>query len=103
MLEALASGTPVLAFGEGAVPEVIEDGRTGFTCVDEADMAAAIDRLGEINPDDCRAAVETRFSAKRMVDDHIELFEQLIAEWNARPARCQRSSDPSMLPIESDA
>ena len=105
MIEALASGTPVLAFGEGAVPEVVEDGRTGFICTDEADMAAAVDRLGEIDRDDCRAAVETRFSAKRMVNDHIELFEQVIAEWKVTPDRYQRrSSDPSMLlPIQSDA
>jgi glycosyltransferase involved in cell wall biosynthesis len=78
MLEAFASGTPVIAFPEGAAPEVIEDGRTGFLCSDEAMMADAVGRLGEIDRSVCRAAVEGYFSTERMVKEHIELYERLL-------------------------
>jgi glycosyltransferase involved in cell wall biosynthesis len=78
MLEAFASGTPVIAFPEGAAPEVIEDGRTGFLCADEAAMADAVGRLGEIDRSACRAAVEGYFSTKRMVAQHVELYERLL-------------------------
>jgi glycosyltransferase involved in cell wall biosynthesis len=77
MLEAFASGTPVIAFPEGAAPEVIEDGRTGFLCEDEASMADAVGRLGEIDRSVCRAAVEGYFSTKRMVAEHVELYQEL--------------------------
>jgi glycosyltransferase involved in cell wall biosynthesis len=79
MLEAFASGTPVIAFPEGAAPEVIEDGRTGFICPDEATMADAVGLLGQIDRSECRAAVEGYFSTKRMVAEHVELYERLRA------------------------
>ena len=78
MLEAFASGTPVIAFPEGAAPEVIEDGVTGFLCDDEAAMAEAIGRLNEIDRSACRSAVEGYFSTSRMVAEHVELYKQLI-------------------------
>ncbi len=55
MIEAMACGTPVLAFPEGAAPEVVDDGRTGFLCGDEAAMVEAIGRLPELKRSDCRA------------------------------------------------
>ena len=55
MLESMACGTPVLAFVEGAVPEVVEDGVTGFLCKDKDDMAKAVGRVGELRREDCRA------------------------------------------------
>jgi glycosyltransferase involved in cell wall biosynthesis len=79
MIEAMACGTPVLAFPEGAAPEVIDDGRTGFLCGDEAAMVDAITRLPELKRSDCRAAVEGYFSTERMVAEHIELFESMLA------------------------
>ena len=79
MLEALACGTPVLAFPEGAAPEVVDDGRTGFLCEDEEAMVEAIGRLSELDRSDCRMAVEGYFSTDRMVAEHIELFESMIA------------------------
>jgi glycosyltransferase involved in cell wall biosynthesis len=78
MIEAFACGTPVLAFPEGAAPEVVEDGRTGFLCHDETDMAQAIDRVDTIDRRMCRAAVEGYFSTDRMVKEHIALFEDLL-------------------------
>lgn len=78
MIEALACGTPVLAFPEGAAPEVVEDGRTGFLCHDEADMVEAIARVGSIDRATCRAAVEGYFSTDRMVAEHLALFEDIL-------------------------
>jgi glycosyltransferase involved in cell wall biosynthesis len=77
MIEAMACGTPVLAFPEGAAPEVVDDGRTGFLCDDEAAMVEAIGRLDQLDRNDCRLAVEGYFSTQRMVAQHIELFESL--------------------------
>jgi glycosyltransferase involved in cell wall biosynthesis len=79
MIEALACGTPVLAFAEGAAPEIVQDGVTGFLCEDEHAMAQNIARAGDLDRTKCRAAVETYFSTKRMVDEHVELFEKMIA------------------------
>jgi glycosyltransferase involved in cell wall biosynthesis len=78
MLEAMACGTPVLAFPEGAAPEVVEHGKTGFLCVDEEEMIEALGRIAEIQRADCRAAVEGYFSTKRMVADHLALFDSLV-------------------------
>jgi glycosyltransferase involved in cell wall biosynthesis len=79
MLESMACGTPVLAFPEGAVPEVVEDGRTGFLCEDEAEMVKALGRVGELRREDCRASVEGYFSTKRMVAEHIDLYRELTS------------------------
>ncbi len=78
MLEAMACGTPVLAFHEGAAPEVVDHGRTGFLCEDDASMVDALGRLGELERHNCRLSVEGYFSTNRMVSEHIELFESMI-------------------------
>ncbi|MGH9226335.1 MAG: glycosyltransferase family 4 protein, partial [Acidimicrobiales bacterium] len=78
MLESLACGTPVLAFREGAAPEVIEHGKTGFLCEDEADMAEAIAAVDTLDRAKCRAATEGYFSMDRCVREHLELFEELL-------------------------
>ncbi len=77
MIEAMACGTPVLAFPEGAAPEVVEDGKTGYLCGDEAAMADALVRVGDLERTACRAAVEGYFSTERMVAEHVELYTQL--------------------------
>jgi glycosyltransferase involved in cell wall biosynthesis len=79
MIEAQACGTPVLAFREGAAPEVVADGRTGFLCNDEAEMAEAVLKLDSLNRAACRAAVEGYFSTERMANEHIELYEELLS------------------------
>jgi len=78
MLEAMACGTPVVAFSEGAAPEVVDHGRTGFLCADEEEMVDALERIEEIGRPTCRAAVEGYFSTARMTADHLALFALLI-------------------------
>ncbi|HVK62237.1 MAG TPA: glycosyltransferase family 4 protein, partial [Bdellovibrionales bacterium] len=78
MIESLAAGTPVIAFRQGSVPEVIEDGKTGFV-VDSIDEAVrAVKQLGQVDRKNCRAAFENRFSVDRMVSDYVCLFERMI-------------------------
>lgn len=77
MVEALAYGTPVIAFRNGSVPEVLEDGKTGFivNSVDEA--VAAVRKLNRLSRRDCRKAFETRFTAERMARDYLKIYYQL--------------------------
>ena len=79
MLESLACGTPVLAFREGAAPEVLDHGVTGFLCDDESDMAEAIVAVDTLDRAACRAVTEGYFSMDRCVGEHLELFEELLA------------------------
>jgi glycosyltransferase involved in cell wall biosynthesis len=76
-MEALACGTPVIAFRIGALPEIIEDGRTGFLVDSVDEMAGAIRAIQAIDPNDCRRAAETRFSARQMTGRYLDLYEQL--------------------------
>ncbi len=79
MTEAMACGTPVIAFRRGSVPEVMADGVTGFV-VDSLDEAvAAVGRIGTIRRRDCRRHFEQHFSARRMARDYLALYEQVRA------------------------
>jgi glycosyltransferase involved in cell wall biosynthesis len=77
-MEALASGTPVVAFRCGALPEIVEHGRTGFIVDSEQEMAEAVRRIDAISPDFCRATARERFDVHRMVDEYLELYWQAI-------------------------
>jgi glycosyltransferase involved in cell wall biosynthesis len=79
MIEALACGTPVLALRHGSVPEVVEDGVTGFVCAAEDELVAAVSRLGELDRARCRAEAERRFSAGAMAERYERVFERLVA------------------------
>jgi glycosyltransferase involved in cell wall biosynthesis len=77
MIEALACGTPVIAFRRGSVPEVIEDGVTGFVVDSVEEAVAAVGRIGEIDRARCRAEFSERFSARRMARDYLALYERM--------------------------
>jgi len=79
LIEALACGTPVLAYRRGSIPEIIEDGVTGFICENLDEMVAAIDRLPLIQRQQCRDAFEARFTVKRMVQNYLALYERMAA------------------------
>jgi glycosyltransferase involved in cell wall biosynthesis len=85
-MEALAAGTPVVAFPNGALPTVIEDGRTGFIVHDVAEMAEAMRRAGELDRETCRGAARARFSADRMIAGYFDAYRRL-ARARAMPYR----------------
>jgi glycosyltransferase involved in cell wall biosynthesis len=76
-MEALACGTPVIAFPAGALAEVVENGRTGFLVNDEKEMADAIAAVDSIDPEECRRAARERFSSARMVQDYFSFYRRL--------------------------
>lgn len=77
-MEAMACGTPVVAFTRGALPEVIRHEKTGFLVNDLDGMADAIGRVSRIDPKRCRAEAATRFSAKRMADGYMRLYSAIL-------------------------
>ena len=77
-MEALACGTPVIAFDSGALPEIIEDGKTGFIVKDEAGLVRAIQQVNQISPEQCRVAAETRFGLDRTVDAYFAQYRELV-------------------------
>ena len=82
MIEAMACGTPVIAWPRGSVPEVIEDGVTGFIVESEAEAVAAIGRARDLDRGRIRETFERRFSARRMAEAYVESYQALLE--NAR-------------------
>jgi glycosyltransferase involved in cell wall biosynthesis len=79
MIEAMACGTPVIAFRRGSVPEVIDDGVTGFLCEDVDEAVEAVGRLSEISRAGCRSVLEQRFTAERMAHDYLDIYQRELA------------------------
>src|SRR5215831_9196208 len=77
MIEALACGTPVIAFNHGSVPEVIEPGLTGFIVEDEAEAIHAVARLHELSREKVRRRFEQRFTAWRMAEDYLAVYRKV--------------------------
>jgi len=85
MIEAMACGTPVIAFNRGSVPEVVEDGVTGFIVEDETSAVGAIRRLPQLSRGLIRKRFEERFTARRMAQDYLDVYGRLIKAANPRP------------------
>jgi glycosyltransferase involved in cell wall biosynthesis len=80
MAESMACGTPVVAYRRGAAPEIVVDGQTGYL-IDPGDLGAfarATEAVGAIDPAVCRARIEEEFSAERMVERYVALYERLL-------------------------
>ena len=80
VIEAMACGTPVIATRRGSMPELIEDGVTGFLVDTPAEAVAAVSRIGEIDRAAVRRAVEARFSVSRMADAYLALYRTIIGD-----------------------
>jgi glycosyltransferase involved in cell wall biosynthesis len=78
MIEAMACGTPVIAFRAGSVPEVIDEGVTGFVVDNHEQAVAALSRIDELNRQFIRQVFEHRFSARRMAQDYVSVYQDLI-------------------------
>jgi glycosyltransferase involved in cell wall biosynthesis len=77
MIEAMACGTPVIAFNRGSVPEIVEHGVTGMIVDDEASAVAAIPRVASMSRAAVRRSFEQRFTAERMAEDYLALYRRL--------------------------
>jgi glycosyltransferase involved in cell wall biosynthesis len=78
MIEAMACGTPVIAYRSGAVPEVMEEGHTGFIVEGLEDAVEATRRVPELSRKRCREVFDQRFTAARMAHDYVQVYERLI-------------------------
>jgi glycosyltransferase involved in cell wall biosynthesis len=87
MIEALSCGTPVVAFRRGSVPEVIEDGVTGFLVSSLEEAVAATARASSLSRERCRAEFERRFTTARMTQDYLDVYRRLLADRGGRAAR----------------
>ena len=90
-MEAMAAGTPVVAFRRGALPEIVEDGKTGYLVSDAKEMAEAIPAAAKLSADVCRQTARLRFSADRMFGQYLTLYEKIaakkeISSWDTHPA-----------------
>ncbi len=91
MIEAMACGTPVIAFENGSVPEVLEHGVTGFIVRSEREAIEAVGRIGALDRGRIRAEFDRRFTAHRMAQNYLKLY--------ARLARMQRRANPSPIAV----
>jgi glycosyltransferase involved in cell wall biosynthesis len=99
-MEALACGTPVIAFPSGALPEIVEHGRTGFIVCDEQAMAEAIHAAATIEPEVCRQVARQRFSLEHTVERYFALYRQLARRG---PVQGHPAQPATGQPIETHA
>lgn len=81
LIESMACGTPILAFNEGAVPEIVLNGRTGFIVDCQDEMVEALDRIHSLDPHVCRRHVRDRFLSTRMAMKYAEVYQEVIADY----------------------
>jgi glycosyltransferase involved in cell wall biosynthesis len=79
MIEAMACGTPVIAWNRGSVPEIVEDGVTGFIVASEEEAVAAVARVGTLDRAQVRRRFEARFTSERMAADYLAIYRRLLA------------------------
>jgi len=86
-MEAIAAGTPVIAWRSGALPEIVADGRTGFIVSSVEEMADAIRRAALISPETCRREAQRRFDGRQMISRYLDLYRTMACEANTQERR----------------
>ena len=84
-IESIATGTPAIAYPNGAVPEIIEDGKTGILVDSLKDAVRAVSRVHLLRRRACREAFERRFTARRMARDYVALYQRLCSDRLGEP------------------
>ncbi|MHB8376370.1 MAG: glycosyltransferase family 4 protein [Dehalococcoidia bacterium] len=98
MPEAMACGTPVIAFNRGSVPEIIVHGRTGFIVDTAGEMADAVSEVRRIDPHACREHVREHFSPATMAANYVRVYERLVADtWRAHTAAASRTVSAAII------
>ena len=87
MIEAMACGTPVIAYPYGSVPEIMKEGVSGFIVPDAESAAAAVKNVGKIDRRKCREYFEQRFTSTRMAEDYLAIYERLLKGQSSPIAR----------------
>jgi glycosyltransferase involved in cell wall biosynthesis len=87
MIEAMACGTPVIAYRSGAVPEVLDEGETGFIVNGLKDAMAAARKIPKLSRARCREVFEERFTSRRMANDYLQVYQRLVGEKRARTGK----------------
>ena len=90
MIEAMACGTPIIARPRGSVPEIIENGLSGFLVESDAEAVEAISRLGALDRRRIREEFERRFTVRRMTEDYISIYRRLVGKQSGMTYRRQR-------------
>jgi glycosyltransferase involved in cell wall biosynthesis len=98
MIEAMACGTPVIAYNRGSVPEVMEDGVTGFIVSEIEQAVEAVNRVRDLSRARCREVFEKRFTASRMASDYVNAFMRLA---DSRMRKVESSLESSMRSVQS--
>nr|WP_294525829.1 glycosyltransferase family 4 protein [uncultured Rhodopila sp.] len=93
MIEAMACGTPVVAFNRGSVPEIIDDGVTGFIVQNEAGAIAAVSRLAQLSRRKVRAQFAARFTARRMAQDYVAIYRNVASRLGADRRELMEAAD----------
>jgi glycosyltransferase involved in cell wall biosynthesis len=104
MVEALACGTPVIAFPEGAAAEIVIDGENGFHVADESAMAEAVGRIDTVDPARCRESVASRYDAALVAGSYEAIYDRVVLAGEATGPRFARSvppASPATDPVQS--
>jgi glycosyltransferase involved in cell wall biosynthesis len=94
MIEAMACGTPVIAYRRGSVAEIVVDGLTGFIVDSFDELLVAAHRVEAIDRAECRRHVEAHFSVERMADRYEAIYRRLLARWPLEYGKPPRSTRP---------
>jgi glycosyltransferase involved in cell wall biosynthesis len=97
LIEALACGTPVLAYRRGSIPEIIDHGVTGFICETVSELVDAVGQVSLIDRRNCRASFDERFTADRMARDYVALYERLLVDGPVQATPAFSSMQPNIL------
>jgi glycosyltransferase involved in cell wall biosynthesis len=99
MIEALATATPVVTTWAGSAPEIVDDGITGFLADDEQGLTAALAEVGGLDRDACRQSARHRFSAKRMVAEHLAVYHSVARSTGQGVFEPRPPSTPISVPV----
>ncbi len=92
MIEAMACGTPVIAFSCGSVPEILDDGLTGYIVTSEKEAVAAVARIPQLSRRQCREIFEARFTDTRMASDYVKVYDSVLRGHCRVPANARAAN-----------